>query len=87
MSTLSLHHWADPARGPAEIHRVLKSGREARIYDPAHWLWLPANSESRLDRLATGSPFGGGEVQTVRWPGPVPAFVLLRLRRSRGGRV
>ena len=51
MSTLSLHHWADPARSLTEIHRVLKPGGEARIYDPAHWLWIPANSESRLDRL------------------------------------
>lgn len=82
VSTLSLHHWADPARGLAEIHRVLKPGGEARIYDPAHWLWMPANSESRLDRLAVESPFVGGEVEVVRWPGPVPAFVLLRLRRN-----
>jgi SAM-dependent methyltransferase len=86
VSTLSLHHWADPARGLAEIHRVLKPGGEARIYDPARWLWMPANSESRLDRLATESPFGGGVVEVVRWPEPVPTFVLLRLRRNRGGR-
>ena len=81
MSTLSLHHWPDPALGLAEIHRILKPGGEARIYDPAHWLWLPANGEARLDRLATESPFGGGEIEAVRWPGPVPAFVLLCLRR------
>ena len=82
VSTLSLHHWPDPALGLAEIHRVLKTGGEARIYDPARWLWLPANSEARLDRLATESPFGGGKLGVIRWPGPVPAFVLLRLRRT-----
>ena len=81
VSTLSMHHWPDPARGLAEIHRVLKPGGEVRIYDLAHWLWRPAHGESRLERLARESPFGGGADEVVRWPGPVPAFVLLRLRR------
>jgi SAM-dependent methyltransferase len=84
VSTLSLHHWPDPTRGLAEIYRVLKPGGEARIYDLAHWLWRPAHGESRLDRLAAESPFGGGAVEVVRWPRSVPAFVLLRLRRARG---
>jgi SAM-dependent methyltransferase len=83
VSTLSLHHWPEPARGLAEIHRVLKPGAEARIYDLAHWLWLPAHAGSRLGRLAAESPFGDGTVEVVRWPGRVPAFVLLRLRRSK----
>ena len=83
VSTLSLHHWPDASRGLAEIHRVLKPGGEARIYDLAHWLWPPAHSESRLSLLAAESPFGGGEVEVARWPGSVPAFILLRLRRTR----
>lgn len=83
VSTLSLHHWPDASRGLAEIHRVLKPGGEARIYDLAHWLWPPAQSENRLSRMAAASPFGGGEVEVARWPGKVPAFVLLRLRRTR----
>jgi SAM-dependent methyltransferase len=82
VSTLSMHHWPDPARGLAEIHRVLKAGGEARIYDLAHWLWRPAHGESRLDRLAVESPFGGGTIEVVRWPWSVPAFVLLRVRRG-----
>jgi SAM-dependent methyltransferase len=83
VSTLSLHHWSDPAGGLAEICRVLKPGGEARIYDLAHWLWPPVRGGNRLARLAAASPFGEGEVEIVHWPGSVPAFVLLRLRRAR----
>jgi len=83
MSTLSLHHWPDPARGLAEIYRVLKPDGEARIYDLAYWLWRPARGGDRLAQLAASSPFGKGEVEIVRWPGSVPAFVLLRLQRAR----
>jgi len=83
VSTLSLHHWPNPAKGLVEIHRVLKPGEEARIYDLAHWLWRLARGRDRLTQLAAASPFGGGELEVVRWPGSVPAFVLLRLRRTR----
>ena len=83
VSTLSLHHWPDPARGLAEIHRVLRPGGEVWIYDLAHWLWRPTHGESRISRLAAASPFGDREVEVFRWPGSVPAFVLLRLRRAR----
>lgn len=83
VSTLSLHHWPDPVRGLSEIHRVLKPGGEARVYDPAHWLWRPARGDDMLAQIAAASPFGGGTVETVRWPGKVPAFVLLRMKRGR----
>jgi SAM-dependent methyltransferase len=82
VSTLSLHHWPEPTHGLAEIHRVLKPGGEARIYDLAHWLWPPARGGDLLAQLVAASPFGEGEVETVRWPGFVPAFVMLRLRRQ-----
>jgi SAM-dependent methyltransferase len=82
VSTLSLHHWPEPTHGLAEIHRVLKPGGEARIYDLAHWLWLPAQGGNGFAQLAAASPFGEGEVEVVRWPGSVPAFVMLLLRHQ-----
>src|SRR5215203_5318877 len=82
VSTLSLHYWSDPASGLAEIHRVLKPDGGARIYDLVHWLWWPARGEDRLGQLAAASPFGKGEVEVVRWPASVPAFVMLLLRRQ-----
>jgi SAM-dependent methyltransferase len=82
VSTLSLHHWSDPASGLAEIHRVLKPDGGARIYDLVHWLWWPARGEDRLGQLAAASPFGEGEVEVVRWPASVPAFVMLLLWRQ-----
>jgi ubiquinone/menaquinone biosynthesis C-methylase UbiE len=33
VSTLSLHHWADPAAGLAEIGRVLRPGARALVWD------------------------------------------------------
>jgi len=33
ISTLSLHHWSDPGRGLAEIHRVLKTGGQLFLFD------------------------------------------------------
>jgi ubiquinone/menaquinone biosynthesis C-methylase UbiE len=33
VSTLSMHHWADPAAGLQEIHRVLRPGGRALVWD------------------------------------------------------
>jgi ubiquinone/menaquinone biosynthesis C-methylase UbiE len=75
ISTLSMHHWADPAGGLAEISRVLRPGGRALIWDlrpggvPFH-RHVPDPVEhadgSRL-RVASTTPW--------RWPW---AFKLLR---------
>lgn len=46
VSTGSIHHWNDISQGLAEIHRVLKKGGYALIYDLVQV--LPADVRSRL---------------------------------------
>lgn len=85
VSTLSLHHWADPSHGLAEIWRVLKPGGEAHIYDLSAWLWMHAYIREELAELSGGTPFGMASVEAFRWPGPIPAFSRLVLRRGDQG--
>jgi SAM-dependent methyltransferase len=73
VSTLSMHHWADPAAGLAEIGRVLRPGALALIWDfrpgvrphpfgPRH-----AHIPNPVDHTR-GSPLGVVNVTPWRWP-------------------
>jgi ubiquinone/menaquinone biosynthesis C-methylase UbiE len=47
VSTLSFHHWNEPIIGLNEIYRVLKPGRECRIYEIRQDLPQDAREEAR----------------------------------------
>lgn len=79
VSTLSLHHWADPATVFAEIGRVLRAGGVALVYDVRPFMY----SRDELEVFVAGSPFEGTQLERdlVRL-GPTPAlFVRVRLVR------
>jgi SAM-dependent methyltransferase len=86
VSTLSLHHWRDPARGLAEIHRVLRPGGVALVYDVADWLARWELRGPGIAELLQHSPFGDGGTGapgvTTRL-GPIPLVYRVELRRER----
>ena len=82
VSTFSLHHWPDPARGLAEIFRVLKPGGVALIYEPARWMLRFERLDVPLADLVAASPFGGGGAVEAYWRvGPLPLARRVELRR------
>jgi ubiquinone/menaquinone biosynthesis C-methylase UbiE len=88
VSTLSLHHWADPAAGLAEIGRVLRPGGRALIWDlrpdgrlhpfgPAH-----AHTPDPVDHLG-GAPLRVVEATPWPWPWRLTLTQRLELVRDR----
>ena len=79
VSTLSLHHWADPRAVFAELGRVLRPGGVALIYDLRPFAYV----RRELEVFLAATPFEGShfERDLVRL-GPLPAaFVGIRLLR------
>jgi SAM-dependent methyltransferase len=83
VSTLSAHHWPDPAAGLAEIHRVLRPGGVARIYDLVDWLRRFEQHGVGIPERAADSPFGGARTRDLAIKvGPIPLVYRAELRRG-----
>jgi ubiquinone/menaquinone biosynthesis C-methylase UbiE len=73
VSTLSMHHWADPAAGLAEIGRVLRPGARALIWDfrPGVRPHLFGPRHAHIpDPLEHTRNSGFRVVKTTPWPWP-----------------
>src|SRR5215207_621802 len=57
VSTFSLHHWPNPAKGLEEIYRVLRPGGVARVYDVVGWIGRFEQGGASIAELAEDSPF------------------------------
>jgi ubiquinone/menaquinone biosynthesis C-methylase UbiE len=72
ISSLSLHHWSQPAAGLREVARVLKPGAQAWIYDIRPLLRRQGEvpgTERRVDSPLIGTP----------WFNPIGRLALRRL--------
>lgn len=84
VSTLSMHHWSDPARGLAEVGRVLRPGGVALIYDlrGAH---MPLHGHVREPRhLVEDTPLELVSDTPWRWPGRFALVHRVMARRATG---
>jgi SAM-dependent methyltransferase len=89
ISTLSMHHWADPAAGLAEIGRVLRPGARALIWDfrpgARPHLFGPRHAHMPEPADHTGSsPLR--VVNTTPWPWPWRFQLTQRIELVRGER-
>lgn len=68
VSTLSMHHWADPAAGLAEIGRVLRPGGRALVWDfRAGLVPLHGRLPDPVEHLH-GTPLRLVDATPWRWP-------------------
>jgi len=76
VSTLSLHHWREPAEGFAEIARVLQPGGVALIYDPR----LVTFTDSEMAQIARDAGLEPSEIVRESVRGTMLARVFVRFR-------
>lgn len=79
VSTLSLHHWSDPAAVFAEIARVLRPGGVALIYDLRPF----AYTRHELEVFMAGGPFEGVPVEREAVGSALLAVFVVRIRLVR----
>jgi len=68
ISTLSMHHWADPTAGLSEVRRVLRPGGRALIWDFRPGVWPLHRRIPDPVEHAQGSPLQIVEATPWRWP-------------------
>jgi len=68
VSTLSMHHWADPTAGLSEIGRVLRPGGRALVWDVRSAVWLVHSRPPDPVEHARGSPLRVVSAKPWRWP-------------------
>ena len=86
VSTFSAHHWPNPARGLAEIYRVLRPGGVARVYDVVNWIRRFEQGGTGIAEVAKESPFGerGECMQSINIRlGPIPLVYRAELIKSK----
>jgi ubiquinone/menaquinone biosynthesis C-methylase UbiE len=76
VSTLSLHHWEDPANVFAEIARVLKPSGVALIYDPK----LVTFRESEMSEIALNAGLEPAEIVREGVRGRLLSRLFVRFR-------
>lgn len=79
VSTLSLHHWSDPAAVFTEIARVLRPGGVALIYDLRPF----AYTRRELEVFLAGGPFEGVHVEREPFDSGFLAAFFVRIRLVR----
>ena len=79
VSTLSLHHWSDPAAVFAEIARVLRPGGSALVYDLRPF----AHTPHELEVFLAGGQFEGVHVEREPVGSGLLAAFFVRIRLVR----